>query len=232
MAFPVRQKLSDNLAALRIALSRKDGERSEAAQLEALRKYAGFGGLKQVMYGDGSRESWLSQEATADDMRLYDGMMEFYALLKEHLDEPAYKKAVASVKNSVLSAFYTPEFVPRSLFAAMSAQGINPQRMYEPSSGAGVFITAAAAAFPELKDIVAVEKDLLTGKVLEAISASLPVPVKVHIAGLENLDNANNGNYDLITSNIPFGNFKVYDPELKNPSLSGRIHNYFFRKRA
>lgn len=230
MAFPIRQKLNDNLAALRVALTIKDGERPDASQVAILQKYAGFGGLKQVMYGNGSREQWLAQEATAEDMRLYDGMMEFYALLKAHLDEPSYKLAVSSVKNSVLSAYYTPAFVPKSLFGAMASQGINPKRLYEPSSGAGVFISQAIAAFPEIETVMAVEKDFLTGKVLEALSTALSVPVKVHITGLENSDNSDNGRYDLITSNIPFGNYKVYDPEIKDPALSGRIHNYFFAK--
>src|ERR1700743_3013620 len=147
MAFPTRQKLSDNLAALRIALSRKGGERPSESEMATLRKYAGFGGLKQVMYGSGTREEWQKQEARAEDMRLYDGMMEFYALLKEHLDEPGYKNAVSSVKNSVLSAFYTPEFVPQSLFGALKARGIVPKRVYEPSAGAGVFVTEAVSAF-------------------------------------------------------------------------------------
>ena len=230
MAFPVRQKLSDNIAALRIALSRKVEERPDADQVEALRKYSGFGGIKQIMYGNGSREEWQQQEATAEDMRLYDGLMGFHSLLKEHLDEATYKKAISSVKNSVLSAFYTPEFVPQSLFGALKAQGIVPRRVYEPCSGAGVFITEAVSAFPELKEIVAVEKDFLTGKVLEAICAGLDLPAKVQISSLEESIITDNSNYDLVTSNIPFGNFKVFDPEIREPALSNRIHNYFFAK--
>ena len=230
MAFPGRQKLSDNIAALRIALSRKGDERPDAEQLEVLRKYAGFGGIKQVMYGSGSREDWQQQGATTEDMRVYEGMMGFHGLLREQLDEVAYKMAVSSAKNSVLSAFYTPEFIPQSLFAAMKSQGISPSRVYEPSSGAGVFVSEAVSAFPDLKEIVAVEKDFLTGKVLEAICAGLDIPAKALITGLENTGNADNGTYDLITSNIPFGNFKVYDPELRTPALSDRIHNYFFAK--
>jgi N12 class adenine-specific DNA methylase len=230
MAFSIRQKLSDNLAALRIALSRKVGERPDAEQMEVLQKYAGFGGIKQVMYGDGSREDWQRQEATAEDMRVYDGMMEFHTLLKEHLDIAAYKKAVDSVKNSVLSAYYTPVFLPQSLFAALNSQGLSAKHLYEPSSGAGVFITEAVKAFPGLKQVAAVEKDLLTGRVLEAICAGLPLTATVQISGLEQAETTDNGTYDLITSNIPFGNFRVYDPAVKDAALSGRIHNYFFAK--
>ena len=230
MAFPIRQKLSDNIGALKIALSRKEGQRLNEEQITALRKYAGFGGLKQVMYGNGTREDWQAQEATPEDMRLYDGMMEFYAVLKEHLNEPDYIKAVGSVKNSVLSAFYTPEFVPQSLFAALKAQGIIPNRIYEPSAGAGVFISEALSAFPQLKEIAAVEKDFLTGKVLEAICVGQDISIKVQISGLEGSERIDDGRYDMVTSNIPFGNYKVYDPEIRAPALTNRIHNYFFAK--
>lgn len=230
MAFSIRQKLNDNLAALRIALVRNEGERPDAEQMAVLQKYAGFGGIKQVMYGDGSREDWQRQKATAEDMRLYEGLMDFHKLLREHLDEPTYKKAVDSVKNSVLSAYYTPEFIPQSIFSALKSQGLSPKYLYEPSSGAGIFITEAIKVFPELNLVAAVEKDLLTGKVLEAIGAGLPISVNVQISGLEQSDTNDNGRYDLIASNIPFGNFRVYDPAIKEAALSGRIHNYFFAK--
>src|SRR5690606_16357460 len=33
-----------------------------------------------------------------------------------------------------------------------------------------------------------------------------------------------------VASNIPFGNFSVYDPAFTDKQLSGKIHNYFFAK--
>ena len=39
-----------------------------------------------------------------------------------------------------------------------------------------------------------------------------------------------NGTYDLIVSNIPFGNFSVYDEAFPEKELYGKIHNYFFAK--
>jgi N12 class adenine-specific DNA methylase len=230
MAFSIRQKLSDNLAALRIALSRKDDVHPDAGQMEVLQKYAGFGGIKQILYGDGSLEDWRRQGATVDDMRVYEGMVNFHRLLKQHLDVTDYKKAVDSAKNSLLSAFYTPELLPQSLFAALNEHGLSPGYLYDPCSGAGIFITEAVKAFPTLKQVIAVEKDFLTGKVLQAISAGLSIPTNVHISGLEQVETTDNGMYDLIASNIPFGNFRVYDPAFKDPALSGRIHNYFFAK--
>ena len=74
-----------------------------------------------------------------------------------------------------------------------------------------MFVTEAANAFPNLQNISAIEKDILSGRVLSALGSSIPVPVSVQIAGFENTSEAENDKYDLIVSNIPFGNFPVFD---------------------
>ena len=79
----------------------------------------------------------------------------------------------------------------------------------EPSAGAGVFIAEAASLFTDLENITAVEKDILSGRVLTALGSSIPIPV--------------------IVSNTPFGNFKVYDEQFKDENITGKIHNYFLR---
>ncbi len=71
---------------------------------------------------------------------------------------------------------------------------------------------------------------MLTGRVLSALSSSFTVPTTVHITGFEQAPIYDNGKYDLIVSNIPFGNFSVYDPAYRSEALSGKIHNYFFAK--
>ena len=58
----------------------------------------------------------------------------------------------------------------------------------------------------------------------------MPVPVNVHVIGFEEAPVNDNGKYDLIVSNIPFGNFSVYDEKFPDKELSGKIHNYFFVK--
>ena len=83
---------------------------------------------------------------------------------------------------------------------------------------------------PDLKNITAVEKDILSGRVLTALGSSIPVPVSVQVKGFENTSNDENGKFDLIVSNIPFGNFRVYDETLRDENISGKIHNYFFAK--
>lgn len=230
MSYNVLQKLNDNIAAIRIALAYKEGDVLNDADRAALRRYAGFGGIKAILFPDGSKESWLENGATEADMRLLEPISELHRLLKEHFSDQEYKEVVASLKNSVLTAFYTPDVLPRTLYSVFAEQGITPKSIYEPSAGAGVFITEAIQAFPKLQQVTVVEKDVLTGKVLTALMSTSPVPATIHITGLEGSPAEDNGKYDLITSNIPFGNFSVYDPSIRDSELGGKIHNYFFAK--
>lgn len=230
MAFNTLHKLRGNIDALRIALNYKDGDTLGSDQLDTLRAYAGFGGIKAVLYPAGERSEWEKRGASKADLQLYPSMMEFHQLLKDQLDEPGYRRAISDVRESILTAFYTPEILPRTLYATLKENGIEPKRLYEPSSGAGIYISEAITAFPGLQSINAIEKDSLTGKVLTALVSANTVPTQVQIKGLEQTDKSENGQYDLIASNIPFGNHKVFDPDHRDPAIAGSIHNYFFAK--
>lgn len=230
MGYNSQQKLNDNIDAIRIALEWKQGQLLLPEQVEALKHYAGFGGLKAVLYPKGPKDEWIILKASKEDLRLYPGIIELHQLLLQHLNEVEYKQAIDSIKNSILTAFYTPEIIPQTVFNILKDQGIEPKRIYEPSSGAGVFVTEAAIAFPALENIIAVEKDMLTGRVLTALSSSIQVPVSVQVKGFEDTSDAENGTNDMIISNIPFGNFRVFDEAINDESLTGKIHNYFFAK--
>lgn len=230
MGYNSQQKLKDNLAAIRIALEWKEGEMLLPEQVETLKRYAGFGGLKAVLFPNAPKEEWIKLKASKEDLKLYPQITELHHLLQQHFSEAEYKQVIDSIKNSILTAFYTPEVIPQTVFNALKEQGIEPKNMYEPSSGAGVFVSEAVNTFPSLNNITAIEKDLLTGRVLTALGSSIPVPVSVQVKGFENTSNEENGKYDLIVSNIPFGNFPVFDEAIDDESLIGKIHNYFFAK--
>jgi N12 class adenine-specific DNA methylase len=230
MAYNVSQKLHDNLAAIRIALDYQNGRPLTADDVVSLKKYAGFGGIKAVLYPYGTPEEWQTNGATKEDLKHHGQIIQLHDLLKESYDDAAYKEIIASLRNSVLTAFYTPEVVPQTLYNVLNERGIQPKRVYEPSAGSGVFIGEAVTAFPDLDQITAVEKDRLTGLVLSAINSTLSVKAITHIVGFEETPVKDNGSYDLIISNIPFGNFSVYDEDFPDKEISGKIHNYFFAK--
>ena len=57
-----------------------------------------------------------------------------------------------------------------------------------------------------------------------------PVNNIVQIRGFEETSPDEKGKYDFITSNIPFGNFQVYDPAYQGSAVTSKIHDYFFAK--
>jgi N12 class adenine-specific DNA methylase len=230
MSYNSQQKLKDNIEAIRIALNWSEENKLSFDQLSALKKYSGFGGLKAILFQKASKEEWKRQNASKEDLKLYPQIIELHELLQQKLAEKEYKDAIDSIRNSILTAFYTPEIIPQTLFSVLKEKGIEPTAMYEPSSGAGVFVTEAVAAFPSLQKVNAIEKDFLTGKVLTTLSSSLSIPASVQIKGFEVTPASENGKYDLIVSNIPFGNFKVYDESIQEKNLTDKIHNYFFAK--
>ena len=64
MSYNSQQKLKDNLAAIRIALEWKEGQMLLPEQVEALKRYAGFGGLKAVLYPNEPKEEWIKLKAS------------------------------------------------------------------------------------------------------------------------------------------------------------------------
>ncbi len=227
MAYNPLHKLNDNIAAIRVALEDKV---PSAEELVMLQRYSGFGGIKAILYPHGPKEAWKELGATKEDLRLYEGIIELHELLKSNFGASTCKTIVNSLRNSVLTAFYTPAIVPQTLFTVLKEQNIPVKNLYEPSAGAGIFISEAITSFKELKQVTAIEKDILTGKVLQAISKALPVETKVHVSGLEDTPDDDNGKYDLVVSNIPFGNFKVFDNGYPSPVIGDKIHNYFFAR--
>lgn len=92
-----------------------------------------------------------------------------HELLREYsADEQEYKQYIQSLKNSVLTAFYTPDEVVKAISESLQENGVIPQRFLDPSAGMGVF----AEQFREgtkAMEIHSFEKDKLTGRLLSAL---------------------------------------------------------------
>lgn len=229
MSYNSLQKLRDNIAAIRIALAYRNGSPVREADAELLSRYSGFGGLKAILLPAGSREDWQKAGASQEDIKLHEEITGLHQLLKAALSQEDYSRCIQSLKHSVLTAFYTPEVIPDAIYESLSEGEFFPRSIYEPSAGAGVFTQHALQQWNDLQQVVAVEKDLLTGYVLTALHSLWPEKTTTHISGFEETGTSDNGQYDLVISNIPFGNFQVYDPDYP-AQLTGKIHNYFFAK--
>jgi N12 class adenine-specific DNA methylase len=229
MAFNSSKKLADNMSAIEIALN-YIGQELTPEEVEILSSYAGFGGIKAVLFPAGREDDWQQFDISREDLKLWPQVMKLHEQLKGKLSEREYKRAFASITASVDTAFYTPAFLPEAIYAALSGTNISPRRLYETSAGAGVFILEALKAFPEMETVSAVEKDILTGRVLTVLAQAVSKKISVQVRGLEETGPHEKGQSDLVISNIPFGNFSVHDPAFNAAGISSRIHNYFFAK--
>ncbi|MDQ6762621.1 MAG: hypothetical protein M3015_08340, partial [Bacteroidota bacterium] len=108
MGYNSQEKLQDNIRAIRIALKWKEGDSITSGEVDALKRYAGFGGLKAVLFPNGPKEDWIKLKASKEDLKLYPQIIELHQLLHQHFNEAEYKQITDSIRNSILTAFYTP----------------------------------------------------------------------------------------------------------------------------
>lgn len=65
-----------------------------------MKRYAGFGGLKAVLYPNASKEEWIKLKASKEDLKLHPDIIELHELLQQHLNEVEYKQAIDSIKST------------------------------------------------------------------------------------------------------------------------------------
>lgn len=234
MAYNKKNVLEANTEAIRVVL-RLEKERREATEAEKgiLRGYQGFGGLKCV----------LNRCDSPDDLRYWSQSEQQLFEPTQRLKQMIYRDAVdantakrywESIKASVLTSFYTDTRIVVAIYDALTSVDVPIRRCLDPSAGMGVF-TETFAKKAGMVD--AMEKDLLTARISQAIHPYGQGNIIVRQAPFEAIGELEDKDkYDLVTSNIPFGDFMVYDREyskgkdvLKRESTRA-IHNYFFVK--
>ncbi|UIR57854.1 N-6 DNA methylase [Sphingobacterium sp. SRCM116780] len=230
MAFSRRLHLQQNIDALRIAF-KVEKEQREASQSEwkLMSLYAGFGGLKCILNpieSPSDVEKWSNS-----DRPLFALTKELYNLLSEHAENDLeYKKWVRGMKSSILDAFYTPTEITTAIAEVIMDMGIPIQNVLEPSAGTGAFV-GPFEAVADLQ-VTAYEQDPLTGKILQQLYPQ----ADVRVDGFETISDQEEGFYDLVVGNIPFGTSSVFDLSFsrgKDPArklAAQSIHNYFFLK--
>jgi N12 class adenine-specific DNA methylase len=172
-----------------------------------------------------------------DDISQWNDTDKKYFALATELNEAINQKygedaqeVIDSIKNASLTSYFTPENVVESMVQGVLA--IKPKNILEPSTGTGNYLPSLARSFP-MASIVAIEKEQLTAEILQERAKVISDRITVINKPLE--EDRSTG-YDLIISNIPFGDIKIYDSQLykeANPEkikASTRIHNYYFVK--
>lgn len=230
MAYNRKQRLNDNIKAIETAFILDREQRTPTARERLLlERYCGFGGLKCIL--NPARELVDAVHWAKSDLELFAPTVELHRLIRENSkNESEYKQLMDSLKQSVLTAFYTPSAVTEALTDVLKEHQVIPEKVLEPSAGIGAFVDSVLDNNPKA-DIMAFEKDLLTGKILRHLHPEQ----KVRIEGFEKIEKPFNDYFDLAISNIPFGDVAVFDPSYTamkgmRALVTRRIHNYFFVK--
>jgi N12 class adenine-specific DNA methylase len=201
-----------NLTALQL-LRRLDAEQRPATRDEqrALSHYTGWGDSQVLKLAFPPRARWqdASNAPASDEI----------AALDLSDDE------IRSLRASSLNAHYTALLVVRAIWQALEHLGLGKLdtiRCLEPSVGIGHFFSAMPRELHAKSQRVAVELDALTAGILKHLQPN----TRVYAAGFEEVALPNNY-FDLVVSNVPFGDYPVSDPAVKDKFLRASIHNYF-----
>lgn len=232
MSFNKKAALKANIQAIQTLFAvEKEHRLPSDAERKLLSAYRGWGGLSCILRPcdtEEDRKVWTDSE-----IDLFPLVQELKQTLREGtLSEREATGLWEGIKASVLTSFYTDQRIVGAIGSALSEEGIQVERMLDPSAGMGVF--AQCMALPT-SEVLAYEKDKLTGRILRSLKAH-EAQTEVRILGFEEIPQHELGRFDLVASNIPFGNFVVYDRAYskQGDSLQAQstrqIHNYFFVK--
>ena len=202
------------------------GRTATTDEKEILSLYSGFGGIKEVL-------NIGTDNPVADNMTESLNRLETALRTLAGEDGTMYRTLIESIKASVLTAFYTPQFivdaVARQIHTTFKDNNLQMRSFLEPSAGIGGFLPVAMPGTHSY----AFEKDCITGLILSLLHDDTDTVT----AGFETIagQGFEHSKFDVIASNIPFGNFKVFDADLWKKGgiceqATKTIHNYFFVK--
>lgn len=196
----LKQKCRDNLTAITL-LKKLEAEGRSASDddRKTLVRYVGWGGLPQVF--DPLNRDWKAEAGQ----------------LTKLLAPEEYESARATT----LNAHYTSPRVIRAMYAALRHFGFEHGRILEPACGLGHFIGLLPDHIRSRSRITGVEIDSLTAR----LARQLYPDADIRHQPFEEARLAD-ASYDLAISNVPFGDYRPFDPRFKNWNFV--IHDYFF----
>lgn len=189
-----------NIEAIRILKKVETEERyATPEEQECLAHYCGWGGLFKAF--DNQDEKWSKE----------------YKELKELLTEEEY----ASARSTVNDAFYTDPDVAAAVGQILVNCGYTEGNLLEPSMGVGHII----GSLPVEQNFkrYGVEIDSISGRIAKLLYPNMEIQIK----GYQNTTYSD-GFFDCAIGNVPFGNYKPYDPRYNKYNF--KIHDYFFAK--
>lgn len=202
--FPKGQKakFQANIEALRTLKNIQAEGRDEATPAEqaVLARFTGWGSLPQLF---GYSAEWSKE--------------------RQQLEGLLSSEEYESARKSTLNAHYTHPEVVQTHWKMAERLGYKGGRFLETSAGIGYYLGMMPPNLAGKTRSSAVELDSLTGQMAKMLYPK----ANVENTGFEKFDSPHNF-YDLVASNVPFGDYKVHDPEYNRHQA--HIHDYFFLK--
>ncbi len=196
-----KERFRRNMEAIKVLKEcEADNRFATPDEQSVLSKYVGWGGIPEAF--DENNSSWANE----------------YNELVEVLSPDEY----AHARESTLTAFFTPPEVINAIYKVMAKLGFKQGNILEPSCGVGNFIGMKPKSMADSK-VYGIELDSVSA----AIAQQLYQTASIVNNGYEKVDLPDNF-YDLVTTNVPFGDFKVSDK--KYDKHNPLIHDYFFMK--
>ncbi|EOH86333.1 helicase [Enterococcus pallens ATCC BAA-351] len=195
-----KQRLADNLAALRLLKQLEKENRLATADEQAiLARYVGWGGLSEIFNMDNDN----------------------YAKERRELKELVTAEEYESARESVLTAYYTDPMIIEQIYETVERLGFKNGRILDPAMGTGNFFSAMPAKMKQNSQLYGVELDRLSA----AISKQLQQSVHIQEKGFEETQFID-GSFDLVVANVPFSDFRIKD---KKTLDSYYVHDYFIK---
>lgn len=197
-----RERFEQNVAAIRtLKQIESEGRYATADEQIIMSKYVGWGGLSKCF--------------DERDPAFHEQNMQLHELFTD----AEYQSARATVTDS----FYTPREVIDGVYAALERFGFTGGKILEPSMGIGNFYSAMNPDLRRKSNLYGVEVDSISGRIAKYLHPNC----NIQICGIESASLQDNF-FDCVIGNVPFGDFKVYDPKYKRENFL--IHDYFFAK--
>ena len=192
------QRFNNNLAAIKVLHNLQNESRpaTHSEQL-VLSQYVGWGGLSDFFKEQNAHNQELRQ------------------LLSENDYNSAY--------DSVLTSFYTPPVVIKSMYKALYNLGFTNGSILDPACGTGHFFGSLPDYMQNGTRLYGTEIDNVSGQIAKALYPN----ANIKVMGFEETNIPDNY-IDVVVGNVPFGDFQVYDPKYNKNHLL--IHDYFFIK--
>lgn len=163
MSYNRLKSLAANVAAIETAVTvHKQHRKATQEEKQVLAQYSGFGGVKEVLTI--GTQIPMPEELAEQTNRLQEVLRTLAGG-----SEGDYDLLMNSIKASVLTAFYTPDFlieaVAGQIHATFRENGLQMRSFLEPSAGIGGFLPVAMGGTHSY----AIEKDIITGLVLSLL---------------------------------------------------------------